>query len=109
MGGNPRPTHGAPRVGARGKHYAILAVGAAVSSGAPMRNLSIWQAVAFATELGIAFAAAVLLGLFIGRIADDRLGNAVPIFTILGSLIGLAAGVYSSAQIVRYLTRPRKE
>jgi len=74
-----------------------------------MANMTVWQAVAFATELGIAFATAVLLGLFLGHFADDRLGNEAPILTILGSMIGLAAGVYSSAQIVQFLSRPRKE
>ena len=70
-----------------------------------MRNLTIWQAVAFATELGVAFAVAVLMGLFVGHLADDRLGLSVPILTILGSFLGLAAGVYSSAQIVQYVVR----
>ena len=74
-----------------------------------MRNLTVWQALAFATELGIAFATAVLLGLFLGHVADDRLGNGVPVLTLLGSLVGLAAGVYSSAQMAQFLSRPRKE
>ena len=70
-----------------------------------MRNLTIWQAVAFATELGVAFAIAVLMGLFLGHLADDRLGNSVPFLTILGAFLGLAAGVYSSAQLVQYVVR----
>jgi F0F1-type ATP synthase assembly protein I len=70
-----------------------------------MRNLTIWQAVAFATELGVAFAVAVLMGLLVGHLADDRLGNSVPILTMLGSFLGLAAGVYSSMQIVQYVVR----
>lgn len=74
-----------------------------------MPNMTVWQAVAFATELGIAFATAVLLGLFLGHVADDRLGNEMPVLTILGSFVGLAAGVFSSVQIVQFLTRPRKE
>lgn len=74
-----------------------------------MRNLTVWEAVAFATELGIAFAAAVLAGTFLGHIADDRLGLEVPVLTILGALLGLAGGAYSSAQIAQWLTRPKKE
>jgi F0F1-type ATP synthase assembly protein I len=74
-----------------------------------MRNLTTWQALAFATELGIGFAAAVLLGLFLGHVADDWLGNGVPVLTLLGSLVGLAAGVYSSAHIAQFLSRPGKE
>ena len=72
-----------------------------------MRNLTIWQAVAFATELGVAFAVAVLMGLFLGHLADDRLGT-VPILTILGALLGLAAGAYSSAQIGQMLIRKKE-
>ena len=74
-----------------------------------MRNLTVWQAVAFATELGIAFAAAVLIGLLGGYLADERLGHGTPIFTILGSLLGMAAGIYSAAQIVKFLSQPKKE
>ena len=70
-----------------------------------MRNLTIWQAVAFAMELGLAFAIAVLMGLFVGHLADGWLGNTVPVLTILGAFLGLAAGVFSSAQIVQYATR----
>ncbi len=75
----------------------------------PVRQLSIWQAVAIATEFGVAFATTVLLGLFLGHVVDDRLESAIPIFTAIGALVGLAAGVYSSAQIVRVATRSRKE
>ncbi len=76
---------------------------------APMQNLSIWQAVAIATELGIALAVGVLIGLFLGHVVDDRLGLQYPVFMLLGALIGLASGVYSFAKMVRIATRPRKE
>ena len=74
-----------------------------------MRNLTIWQATAIASEVGVALAITVLIGVFGGRWLDDRAGYEVPIFTLLGALAGLAAGVYSTAQLVPYLTRPRKE
>jgi len=74
-----------------------------------VRNLTIWQAVAFATELGIAFATAVLVGLFAGHLVDERLGHEVPVFTMLGAFLGLTAGVVSTAQMVQYLTRRGKE
>jgi len=78
------------------------------SNGAPVRNLNVWRAVAISTGLGTAFATAVVMGLLIGNFADERLGNTVPVLTILGSLLGLAAGVYSSAQLVQFALR-RKE
>ena len=74
-----------------------------------MPNLSIWQAVAFATELGVAFAAAVIIGVFVGHLVDVRLGNTIPVGTFSGAFLGLAAGVYSMIQIVQWLSRPKKE
>ena len=74
-----------------------------------MQNLSIWQAVAIATELGVALALGVLFGLFLGHLADEKLGLQYPVFMLLGALIGLASGVYSFAKMVRRFTKPRKE
>lgn len=74
-----------------------------------MPNLSIWQAVAFATELGVAFATAVILGVFLGHLVDVQLDNDIPVATFLGAFLGLGAGVYSMIQIVQWLSRPRKE
>lgn len=74
-----------------------------------MPNLSIWQAVAFATELGVAFATAVIIGVFVGHFADVYLGNTIPVGTFLGAFLGLAAGVYSTIQMVQWLSRPKKE
>ncbi len=74
-----------------------------------MQNLSIWQAVAIATELGVVLAAGVFIGLFLGHFADQKLGLQYPVFMLLGALAGLASGVYGFAKMVRMLTRPRKE
>lgn len=71
--------------------------------------MSIWQAIAFATELGVAFATAVILGVFLGYIVDVQLGNSIPVATFLGAFLGLGAGVYSMIQIVQWLSRPSKE
>ncbi|MPZ15055.1 MAG: hypothetical protein GEU73_11630 [Chloroflexi bacterium] len=87
----------------------ILAMVPAWSTGAPMRNLTTWQALVIASELGIAFAIAVLAGVFLGNVADERLGHDVPILTVAGAFIGLAVAVFSSIQLVQLMTRPRKE
>lgn len=74
-----------------------------------MRRLTIWQATAVALEAGTAMAVAVLIGLIAGRMLDERLGGDLPVFAILGSLVGLASGVYGFARVARYMTRPGKE
>jgi F0F1-type ATP synthase assembly protein I len=74
-----------------------------------MRHLSIWQAVAYATELGAALATGVVVGLVVGRVADTHLDLGFPAFTLVGVFAGLAAGVYSVARMAQQLSRPRKE
>lgn len=71
--------------------------------------MSTWQAVTYATELGAAFATAVIAGVFLGYIVDVQLGTEFPLFTLLGASLGLAAAVYSMIQMVQWLTRPKKE
>jgi F0F1-type ATP synthase assembly protein I len=74
-----------------------------------MRNLTMWQAAAIASEVGLALAASVLAGTFIGVWLDGRFASGIPIFTVVGALVGLVAGVGSMSKLVPYLTRPRKE
>jgi len=74
-----------------------------------MRDLTLWQAVGYATELGLAFATAVFLGLFLGHAADDWLRNDAPILTIVGALLGFAVGVYGVVRLAFFVVRPRKE
>jgi ATP synthase protein I len=49
--------------------------------------------------LGTSLAASVLLGLFLGRWADAHWGRD-PLFTILGAMAGLAAGMYQFVRTV---------
>jgi F0F1-type ATP synthase assembly protein I len=74
-----------------------------------VRNLTLWQAGALATELGVAFAIGVLVGLFLGHQIDRWLGLDFPAFMLLGALLGLMSAMYSSYQLVRIAMRPRKE
>ncbi len=69
-----------------------------------MRNLSVWQAVAIASQVGVVFATAVAIGLFAGWYLDSVL-NTGPFLTVVGALLGTASGVYSCIQIVRFLNR----
>ncbi len=74
-----------------------------------MRNLTIWQAMAIASELGFALAATVLVGTGLGYLADQWMRNDAPVFMIVGSLVGLAAGTFSIARLAQTATRPKKE
>jgi len=74
-----------------------------------MRNLTIWQAMTYASELGFALAATVLLGTGLGYLADRWARNEAPVFMAVGSLLGLAAGTYSLVRLAQSLTRPKKE
>jgi F0F1-type ATP synthase assembly protein I len=74
-----------------------------------MRNLTMWQAMAYATELGFALAVTVLVGTGLGYLADQWLHNEVPMFMIAGSLLGLAAGSYSIVRLGTVMIRPKKE
>lgn len=74
-----------------------------------MRNLTVWQAAAIASYVGAALAASVLVGTFAGLWLDARFASGLPVFTILGALLGLVAGVSSMSKLVPRLTRPRKE
>ena len=56
--------------------------------------------------VGIQFALAILLFLFVGKWIDGRLGTA-PLFLILGAFVGAAGGFYSIYQKVMAATRPK--
>ncbi len=67
-------------------------------------DTSMLQALAVASQMGIILGAAVVVGLLLGSWLDSLLGTG-PVFAIIGSLIGLAAGVYSSAQLAMFILR----
>lgn len=65
-----------------------------------MRNLSVWQALIVASQLGFVLAAGVAVGLFAGWYLDS-VAHTSPLFTMLGALLGMIGGLYSCVQIVR--------
>ncbi len=71
-----------------------------------MNNLSTWEALIIVSQIGFSFAAAVVIGLFVGRYIDS-VTNLSPIFTVVGALLGTVAGIYSSVQIVRFVQEKR--
>ena len=73
-----------------------------------MRKLTMLQALAYASELGFVLAATVLAGTGLGYLADQWLRNEAPIFMVVGSLIGLAAGSISIVNLARVMTRPKE-
>ncbi len=75
-----------------------------------MRNLSVWQAVVVASQVGFVMAAAVAIGLFAGWYLDGFMHTS-PVFTVIGAFVGFAGGIFSCVQIVRDLQgnrRPRE-
>jgi F0F1-type ATP synthase assembly protein I len=60
------------------------------------------EALAVASQLGFVLGAAVLLGIVGGSFLDGRLGTS-PLMLILGSILGMVAGIYSAAQMAKFL------
>ena len=65
-------------------------------------DLNAVQALAVASQLGFVLAAAVIICIVGGWYLDGRLGTS-PLFVILGSILGTAAGIYSSVQLYKFL------
>lgn len=65
-----------------------------------MRNLTVWQAVLVASQLGFVMATTVALGLIAGWYLDSLMHTS-PTLTMVGALMGLASGLYSCVQIIR--------
>jgi F0F1-type ATP synthase assembly protein I len=70
-----------------------------------VRNLTVWQALIVASQLGFVLAAGVAIGLLAGWYLYS-VTHTSPLFTMLGALLGMISGLYSCVQIVRdVLTR----
>ncbi|WP_371363160.1 hypothetical protein SRRS_41150 [Sporomusa rhizae] len=61
----------------------------------PKKEDGVWSAFSLAGTIGLNMAATVAVGLFIGRFADNYLGSA-PWFTIVGIVLGMLAGLWST-------------
>ena len=65
-------------------------------------DLNAVQALAIASQLGFVLAAAVIICIVGGWYIDGKLGTS-PLFLILGSILGTAAGIYSALQLYKFL------
>jgi F0F1-type ATP synthase assembly protein I len=65
-------------------------------------TISIFQALAVASQFGITLAVSVVLGYFAGHWLDERL-NTSPVFTLIGVLLGLVAAVLNTVRLYRAL------
>jgi F0F1-type ATP synthase assembly protein I len=72
-----------------------------------MRGLTLWQAVAISTQLGIALAVSVFVGLGLGWLVDSWTHVGV-IAWLIGALLGLVAGTVSIVQLAQAMVRPDK-
>jgi len=66
-------------------------------------DVSLAQAIAIAMQLGLTVVVAVGIGIGGGWFIDSRLGTG-PLFLLVGSLLGLAAGVMAAIQYTRVLS-----
>jgi F0F1-type ATP synthase assembly protein I len=74
-------------------------------------DVSLLQALVLAPLLGITLGVAVLIGVLGGSFLDSQLGTR-PWFLLVGSLVGLAAGIYSCMQLLQSVVRllgPRRQ
>jgi F0F1-type ATP synthase assembly protein I len=61
------------------------------------RNNNPFKAMTLMTSIVSQLAGCVIIGIFAGRFADDKLGTE-PLLLIIGLFLGLAAGVYAVIQ-----------
>ena len=59
----------------------------------------LWSALTFTTTIGVYIAVALAIGIGLGMMLDRFLGSR-PWFSILGSLLGLAAGAVGAYRMV---------
>jgi ATP synthase protein I len=67
-------------------------------------SVTTFQALAVASQFGIALAVSVVLGYFAGHWLDDRLNTGI-IFTLIGVLLGLVAAVLNTIRLYTALMR----
>jgi len=67
-------------------------------------DVTLGQAMAIASQLAVSLAVSVVLGFLAGKFLDSHLATG-PVFMILGSIVGMIAGVSGAVQIMRIMAR----
>lgn len=63
------------------------------------------QALAVASQFGVTLAVSVVLGFFAGQWLDGRLSISIPLFTLIGVLLGLVGSTMNTVRLYRALLR----
>ena len=63
------------------------------------------QSLAVASQFGITLAVSVLLGIFVGQWLDGHVNTGIPLFTLIGVLLGLVGAVANTVRLYRALLR----
>ena len=63
------------------------------------------QSLAVASQFGITLAVAVILGFFAGQWLDGRLNIGIPLFTLIGVLLGLVGAATNTVRLYRATLR----
>ena len=63
-------------------------------------NRSLYTALALAGQVGLSIVLPMVFGAFIGQAIDRALHDSVSLATIIGLLLGLAAGIYGVFRLI---------
>jgi len=70
-------------------------------------QITIWQALAIASQFGILLAVSVFVGFGLGWLVDRWTGIG-PIALFVGATLGMVAGIWSMVKLVRTFLRSRE-
>jgi len=72
------------------------------------RSKNPYKAMALMSAISAQLVGSILIGLFLGKWVDAKLGT-LPLFLIIGLFLGLAAGIYSMLRLIKTFTEGNKD